>query len=67
MTVVLTTCAVQGAEELFVMARVMASGVKREKGKDRLQGRHCFLHFSRSDSERENRDWSELIKCQSST
>ena len=42
-------------------------GRAREKGKERLQGRHCFLHFSRSDSERENRDWSELIKCQSST
>ena len=39
----------------------------REKGKERLQGDHCFLHFSRSDSERENSDWSELIKCQSST
>ena len=32
-----------------------------------LQGDHCFLHFSHSDSERENSDWSELIKCQSST
>ena len=42
-------------------------GREREKGKERLQGRHCFLHFSRSDSERENSDWSELIKCQSST
>ena len=39
----------------------------RGKGKERLQGRHCFLHFSRSDSERENSDWSELINCQSST
>ena len=39
----------------------------RGKGKERLQGRHCFLHFSRSDSEREDSDWSELIKCQSST
>ena len=28
--------------------------------KERLQGDHCFLHFSRSDSERENSDWSEL-------
>ena len=35
--------------------------------KERLQGDHCFLHFSRSDSERENSDWSELIKCQSPT
>ena len=26
-----------------------------------------FSPFSRSDSERENSDWSELIKCQSST
>ena len=43
------------------------SGRAKEKGKERLQGRHCFLHFSRSDSERENSDWSELIKCQSST
>ena len=42
-------------------------GCTRGKGKERLQGRHCFLHFSRSDSERENSDWSELIKCQSST
>ena len=32
-----------------------------------LQRDHCFLHFSRSDFERENSDWSELIKCQSST
>ena len=39
----------------------------REKGKERLQGRHCFLLFSRSDSECENSDWSELIECQSST
>ena len=39
----------------------------RVQGKERLQGDHCFLHFSRSDSERENSDWSELIKCQSST
>ena len=42
-------------------------GRAREKGKEGLQGRHCFLHFSRSDSESENSDWSELIKCQSST
>ena len=42
-------------------------GCARGKGKERLQGRHCFLHFSRSDSELENSDWSELIKCQSST
>ena len=27
-------------------------GRAREKGKERLQGYHCFLHFSRSDSER---------------
>ena len=39
----------------------------REKGKEGLQGRHCFLRFSRSDSERENSDWSELIECQSSS
>ena len=39
----------------------------REKGKERLRGRHCFLRFSRSDSERENSDWSELIESQSST
>ena len=38
-----------------------------ERGKEHLQGRHGFLHISRSDSERENSDWSELIKCQSST
>ena len=42
-------------------------GRAREKGKERLQGDHCFLHFSRSDYEREKSDWSELIKCQSST
>ena len=42
-------------------------GRAREKGKERLQGRHCFLHFSRSESERENSDRSELIKYQSST
>ena len=42
-------------------------GCAREKGKERLQGRHCFLHFSRSDSERKISDWSELNKCQSST
>ena len=42
-------------------------GRARKKGKERLLGRHCFLHFSRSDSERKNSDWSELIKCQSST
>ena len=40
-------------------------GRAREKGKERLQGRHCFLRFSRSDSERENSDCSELIKFQS--
>ena len=28
-------------------------GRAREKGKERLQGHHCFLHFSRRDSERE--------------
>ena len=39
----------------------------REKGKEGLRGRHCFLHFSRLDSERENSGWSELIKCHSST
>ena len=39
----------------------------REEEKERLQGRHCFLRFSHSDSERENSGWSELIKCQSST
>ena len=42
-------------------------GRTREKGKERLQARHCFLHFSRPYSERKNSDWSELIKCQSST
>ena len=41
-------------------------GRAREKGEERPQGRHCFLHFSRSDSDRENSDWSELINCQSS-
>ena len=42
-------------------------GRAREKGKERLQGRYCFLHFLRSDSERKNFEWSELIKCQYST
>ena len=42
-------------------------GRARKKGKERLQGHYCFLHFLRSDSERKNSDWSELIKCQSST
>ena len=42
-------------------------GYAREKGKERLQARYCFLHFLRSDFERKNSDWSELIKCQSST
>ena len=37
------------------------------KGTPGLQRDHCFLHFSRSDFERENSDLSELIKCQSST
>ena len=40
-------------------------GHTRKKGKERLQGRYCFLRFLRSDSERKNSDWSELIKCQS--
>ena len=31
-------------------------GRAREKGKERLQGDHCFLHFSRSDYEREKSD-----------
>ena len=31
-------------------------GRAREKGKERLQVRHCFLHFSCSDSECENSD-----------
>ena len=35
--------------------------------KERLQGDHCFLHFSRSDSECENSDWCELIICKSPT
>ena len=42
-------------------------GRAREKEKERLQGDHCFIHFPRSDSERENSDWSELVKCQYST
>ena len=42
-------------------------GRARKKGKERLQGCYCFLHFLRSDSERKNSNWSELIKCQSST
>ena len=46
------------------------AGVKRGRGrgnlgargrKESLQRRHCFLHFSHSDSERENSDRSELI------
>ena len=42
-------------------------GRARGKGKERLQGRHCFGRFLRSDFERKNSDWSELMKCQSST
>ena len=42
-------------------------GRTKEKGKEHLHGRYCFLHFLRSDSERESSDWSEFIKCQSST
>ena len=41
-------------------------GRARKKEKERLQGRYCFLRFLRSDSERKNGEWSELIKCQSS-
>ena len=29
----------------------MEFGRARKKGKERLQGRYCFLHFLRSDSE----------------
>ena len=49
--------------------RVREGGIWAREGErtERLQGRHCFLHFSRSDSERENSDWSELMKCQSLT
>ena len=32
------------------------AGRGREKGKERLQGDHCLLHFSRSDPEPENSD-----------
>ena len=33
----------------------------RKQGKERLQaqGDHCFLHFSHSNSEHENSDWSD--------
>ena len=44
-------------QEGFYQKKVISS---REKEKERLQGDHCFLHFSRSDSEHENSDWSEL-------
>ena len=44
---------------LFLGARERV-GRAREKGKECLEGCHCFHHFSRSDSERENSDWSEL-------
>ena len=54
----------RGRGNLSVRERV---GRAREKGKECLQGRHCILHFSCLDSERENSDWSELIKCQSLT
>ena len=40
-------------------------GRAREKGKERLQGRHCFLRFSRLDSERENSDCSDWLKSTS--
>ena len=54
----------RGRGNLGVRERV---GHARKKGKERPQGRHYFLQFLRSDSERENSDWSESIKCQSST
>ena len=56
--------ALKGEGEAGIWAR---EALVREKGKERLQGDHCFLHFSRSDYEREKSDKSELIKCQSST
>ena len=31
-------------------------------GRERLQGRYCFLRFLRPPGERKNPDWSELIK-----
>ena len=59
--------ALKGEGEGGIWARERACGRAREKGKERLQRRYCFLHFLRSDSERKNSDWSELMKCQSST
>ena len=41
----------EGEGEGGIWARERVGRV-REKGKERLQGRHRFLHFSRSDSER---------------
>ena len=59
--------ALKGEGEGGIWGRESAWSARGRLGKERLQGRHCFLHFSRSDSERENSDWSDLIKCQSST
>ena len=53
----------RGRGNLGVQERM---GRTRKKGKERLQGRYCCLHFSSTDSEPKNSDWSELIKCQSS-
>ena len=45
----------KGKGEFFrVRERV---GRARGKGKERLQGRHCFGRFLRSDFERKNSDW----------
>ena len=34
-------------------------GARGSKERDACKDNHCFLHFSRSDSECENTDWSE--------
>ena len=44
-----------------------ACGVQGRKERNACKETIVFSIFSRSDSERKTSDWSELIKCQSST
>ena len=44
-----------------------AWGAKGRKERNACKETIVFSIFSRSDSERKNSAWSELIKCQSST